>query len=1339
MKKVRSGLRCLLPLLAIFICLSAQATEPLTPSEALQRAATVQPDIQASVSTEPARIITAPQTQQPAIYIFRHAGPDGGLLFVSASPNTKAVIGFTDGDCDPYDLPQPLMDMLQASAFTIGAAKPAASPSRAASTAYTIQTHKPFNGPSAIAPLCSTWWGQNIPFYNQTPIISSKHAKTGCVATAMAQLMKVHQYPASSVTIDKSYTVAGTATSATNTYTFDWSNMLNDYGQSTSKSSGTTAQNSAVAALMMACGQSVAMKYTSSGSTANIVECVVALSKYFNYSKDVRGIYKEFVGSDSFKQAIYNDLAAGRPVLFAGKYLDGTTAKGHAFVCDGYKNGTFHFNFGWQNTRNSASVYFDIDTSLQPAGSGGEDMGNYSLQQRAIVNIRPQSGGTPQYPTNAMNWYKTKLSDDPPYGENNFALSSEGKKWAMQYTNIKITPKLPDDYCTELGLSSNNQTIYYGMLCDSQDGTSSTWFDAYNEAELTTKQATNMGTEGTLSTKTDKWCDLSSLSEGIFTIWPAQRVANTTDYHHVPNVFGKPQCVVAKVTNSAVTLKFTDTGKPTIADVAASDRQLLIDADGTATEGRINVNMSVSNTGTELYKRLAWAVCTLSGTTFTPIVTGRMMPVVLDVGASNMALNYTSTVPLQAALDASATRYLVCYDDHDQVLYNVEIVDDQHGRGDEPGGDEPNDTDGYTVQTVKPFNGPETVTPLCQTWWGQKEPFYNSCPKISNTATRTGCVATAMAQIMKVHEWPTTQVNVNRSYKTVSSTGTTSTVAAADHNFTFDWDNMIGDYGDNSTIKGTATQKTAVADLMYACGISVGMKYKKASGSGSSEATMSESAVALPTYFGYDNGIRALFREFVGTDSFKQALYDNLMLGQPCMFGGAYDNNGSYTGHAFVCDGYRNGMFHYNFGWNENRANENLYFDIDFDNSAPQGSGGEDKGKYCLNQRAVINIRPLRNSANGGLPQMPSNGIYDHGASYLDDSQWPNGFGVEMTSAKVLKLSHNNIRITPYLTNDQLTALGITSNKPMHGVLCEDQPGDATTYIQGYTTSGLSTATGFNNDIETKQINDGSSNTNVNAFKYCDLSTLAKGVYTIWPGQKINNSDVISRVPNVFDKPQCVVAKVLDDGITIKFTDTKKVTIDNIEGPNRVVMLYDPTVAHTDTVHTGIIAVNMVINKPTAELYKRVAWAVCTLDDHTFIPVAHGRMMPLVIPASGSTSTWGAPKHRAASAGSNQGYLPEETASTYPVHYFSHVYQQAHLSESIPYYLVCYDDHDQVLHYETMPEDAVVTGINDIQGTVEAPHVIAHYDLQGRIISPDAPGLHIVRLSDSTALRQLVR
>lgn len=263
---------------------------------------------------------------------------------------------------------------------------------------------------------------------------------------------------------------------------------------------------------------------------------------------------------------------------------------------------------------------------------------------------------------------------------------------------------------------------------------------------------------------------------------------------------------------------------------------------------------------------------------------------------------------------------------------------------------------GIDATPVKSAVKRDNITPLIQTRWDQGSPYNDLCPvynESEHTRCATGCVATAMAQIMKFHEWPVKGKGSN-SYRCYNYTygidfGTLSM------NFgdtTFDWANMTDRYNSSSTQE----QKDAVATLMYACGISVNMGYGPSSG-----AQSTEPAWAFVNNFDYDKGTTYYLRDYFSGSEWEEMMYNELAARRPIMYDGVTDNR---EGHEFVCDGYRDGYFHINWGWG---GMSDGYFLLSALDPGVQGTGGATSG-FNFQQGATIGIqRPVNGSKDGAM------------------------------------------------------------------------------------------------------------------------------------------------------------------------------------------------------------------------------------------------------------------------------------------------------------------------------------------------------------------------------------
>lgn len=236
-----------------------------------------------------------------------------------------------------------------------------------------------------ISPLIKTRWDQGEP-YN---LLCPDGCPTGCIATAMAQVMNYHQYPTQETAPVPSYYCQSLnkqmpALPAT---TFEWDKMRNSYSKNSSEES-----KQAVAKLMQYCGQIVEMQYSRDGSGATGMILADRMPQYFRYPHTMHYVSRSGYTIAEWDSLLIHELKNNRPVLYTGY----TTAnEGHAFVCDGYDGkGLYHINWGWGG---AADGYFRI--SVLDSNTGGTGAGStsykFSLDQSALLGV--QSSGTDDF------------------------------------------------------------------------------------------------------------------------------------------------------------------------------------------------------------------------------------------------------------------------------------------------------------------------------------------------------------------------------------------------------------------------------------------------------------------------------------------------------------------------------------------------------------------------------------------------------------------------------------------------------------------------------------------------------------------------------------------------------------------------------------------------------------------------------------------------------------------------------------------------------------------------------------------------------------------------------
>ncbi|MCR4592445.1 MAG: C10 family peptidase [Bacteroidaceae bacterium] len=325
------------------------------------------------------------------LYVF-NVDSNGGYVIVSNDDETIPVLGFSDsGSLDPNNMPDNMKAWLQGYANEIAWLKANVPVNGNGKGRRRVGSHST----GEILPLMTTTWNQEYPYNAYSPeYASGLQSVTGCIATAMAQVMYYTEKKAGSET---TATTRDIPSYRTYSYQIDmpvipegteinWKDMINNY------SSSYTEENAeAVAMLMYCCGCATEMDYgpTSGSCTVRVAN---ALKKYFGYAETTRYLCRSWYSFGDWTDIIYHELEEGRTVCYAGMSGD----EGHGFVCDGYKNeddtDLFHINWGWGGLSDGYFVLSALDPDDQGVGGSSSNSG-YNYGQEAIVGIQ-KIGGT---------------------------------------------------------------------------------------------------------------------------------------------------------------------------------------------------------------------------------------------------------------------------------------------------------------------------------------------------------------------------------------------------------------------------------------------------------------------------------------------------------------------------------------------------------------------------------------------------------------------------------------------------------------------------------------------------------------------------------------------------------------------------------------------------------------------------------------------------------------------------------------------------------------------------------------------------------------------------------
>ncbi len=353
-------------------------------------------------------------------------------------------------------------------------------------------TMVPMMAEAGVAALVQSKWAQSGVFNKKCPIANGQRALTGCVATAMAQIMRYWKYPATG-NGSYSYTQSpyGSISANFGATTYDWNAMpLIPNASGTYDAMATLLFHAGVGAKMnygpQSSGAWVINSYSPSGTTHTAEN---ALKNYFRYdAATVSGKLKNNYTTSNWINMLKSELNASRPVLYAGY---GGTEQGHAFVCDGYDDyNKFHFNWGW----GSLDGFFAL-TTMNPSGTA------YVNNHQAIIGIKPMSVAC-SIPTNLSATSITANSTTV-----NWSAVSGATKYYVQARPSSSSTWTIAGYVTTAGASlsslSANTSYVWQVRTDCSNGSS---------AFTTSQSFTTLGSGGGGAPSNDATCNATTLN-----------------------------------------------------------------------------------------------------------------------------------------------------------------------------------------------------------------------------------------------------------------------------------------------------------------------------------------------------------------------------------------------------------------------------------------------------------------------------------------------------------------------------------------------------------------------------------------------------------------------------------------------------------------------------------------------------------------------------------------------------------------------------------------------------------------------------------------------------------
>ena len=393
--------------------------------------------------------MSAKNKMESAPYYVFNLDNDNGYVIASGDDRAFAILGYsTQGYLDTDSMPDGMEWMLDFYAKQI-----AASPEKSTNNRMKSAASYP-----AIEPMLTTKWNQRYPYNANCPLINGERCVTGCVATAMAQVLYYHRNSSTDKVLAKipnysliNFIVDGSIVQKHDTINIDeipkgaiidWDNMLDSYYSNVKY---TDEQIQAIANLMLYCGVAVKMDYGVNGSGANPSAIPNVLTRYFDYRQPKYVEREEYIDA-KWEEMIYASLTQGDPVIYSG----GT----HCFVLDGYdRNGYVHVNWGWGGYRDDYFLLSAVE------GSNESVLDGFNYDQIAILFAEP----------NDRDLESVSLS-----------IRSN-----QVVENISSLESIPLEFDLEVNNISDEYNAFYVDVWPIKDGDTLSWFNEMNDANVT--------------------------------------------------------------------------------------------------------------------------------------------------------------------------------------------------------------------------------------------------------------------------------------------------------------------------------------------------------------------------------------------------------------------------------------------------------------------------------------------------------------------------------------------------------------------------------------------------------------------------------------------------------------------------------------------------------------------------------------------------------------------------------------------------------------------------------------------------------------------------------------
>jgi len=285
-----------------------------------------------------------------------------------------------------------------------------------------------------VGPLLTTSWDQGSPYYNFCPMGDGGRCVVGCVATAVAQIMRFHAWPPRGLYSFEYWwdgdDSCGGQTQGAWLYAeffddYDWANMPNSCGGGC-----TQAQRDALAELSYEVGVAFRMDYGRCGSGANTNYAITEMPKYFRYADVIDKEYRNSHSPESWFGIIQQEINNARPMIYTFRF---DANSGHAVVCDGWRDtgglNEYHINYGWGG---SNTAWYTIDNIYPAYDPMSEQLYRRIMPSSGMV-FRLRADGTGDFGTiqaavdASLNGDTIELHDGTYTGPGNVDVDFAGK------------------------------------------------------------------------------------------------------------------------------------------------------------------------------------------------------------------------------------------------------------------------------------------------------------------------------------------------------------------------------------------------------------------------------------------------------------------------------------------------------------------------------------------------------------------------------------------------------------------------------------------------------------------------------------------------------------------------------------------------------------------------------------------------------------------------------------------------------------------------------------------------------------------------------------------------